>query len=115
MKKILKLKYGVIHKLIYIASVPLIDFEEFMIRIKDMPGMILKTRSALKNDDWDASYIDKFALTAAQAEEKQKVLNFRDKKDQMDAEKISLRNAEMAEKEKRRKAHFFHGRINFPQ
>ena len=115
MKKILKLKYGVIHKLIYIASVPLIDFEEFMIRIKDMPGMILKTRSALKNDDWDASYIDKFALTAAQAEEKQKVLNFRDEKDQMDAEKISLRNAEMAEKEKRRKAHFFHGRINFPQ
>ena len=115
MKKILKLKYGFIHKLIYIASVPLIDFEEFMIRIKDMPGMIIKTRSALKNDDWDKSYLDKFALTTAEAEAKLKVLNFSDKKNQMNAEKISLHKAEIAEKEKRRKAHFFHGRINFPQ
>jgi len=115
MKKILKLKYGFIHKLIYIASVPLIDFEEFMIRIKDMPGMIIKTRSALKNDDWDKSYLDKFALTTAEAETKLKVLNFSDKKNQMNAEKISLHKAEIAEKEKRRKAHFFHGRINFPQ
>ncbi len=115
MKKILKLKYGFIHKLIYIASVPLIDFEEFMIRIKDMPGMIIKTRSALKNDDWDKSYLDKFALTNAEAEAKLKVVNISDKKNQMDAENISLHKAEIAEKEKRRKAHFFHGRINYPQ
>ena len=115
MKKILKLKYGSIHKLIYVASVPLIDFEEFMIRIKDMPRMIIQTRRALKNDDWDKSYTDRFALSESEAQAKQKVLNFKDKKDQMDAEKISLRKSEIAEKEKRRKAHFFHGRINFPQ
>ena len=29
-------------------SVPLIDFEEFMIRVKDMPRMIYQTRKALK-------------------------------------------------------------------
>ena len=57
-KKILKLKYGFIHKFIYTLSVPLIDFEEFMIRIKDMPRMILQTRKALINDDWDKSYKD---------------------------------------------------------
>ena len=44
-------------------SVPLIDFEEFMIRIKDMPRMIFQTRRALKNDDWDKSYKDDFILS----------------------------------------------------
>jgi len=58
LKKILKLKYGFIHKFIYMLSVPLIDFEEFMIRIKDMPRMILQTRKALINDDWDKFYKD---------------------------------------------------------
>ena len=57
---ILKLKYGFIHRFIYMLSVPLMDFEEFIIRIKDMPRMILQTRRTLKNDDWDKSYKDVF-------------------------------------------------------
>ena len=47
-----------IHKFIYVFSVPLIDFDEFMIRIKEMPHMIMQTRRALTNDDWDKSYVD---------------------------------------------------------
>jgi radical SAM superfamily enzyme YgiQ (UPF0313 family) len=58
LKMILKLKYGFIHRFIYMLSVPLMDFEEFIIRIKDMPRMILQTRRTLKNDDWDKSYKD---------------------------------------------------------
>ena len=53
MRKILKLKYGWIHKMLYVISVPLIDFDEFIIRIKEMPKMIMATRRALKYDDWE--------------------------------------------------------------
>ena len=36
------MKYNWLHKFIYMATVPLIDFEEFMIRIKEMPHMIMQ-------------------------------------------------------------------------
>ena len=49
-----------IHKILYVFSVPLIDFEEFMIRVKDMPRMIFQTKKALVNDDWDKLYKDNF-------------------------------------------------------
>ena len=32
-----------------------------------------------------------------------------------EAEKLAIKKAEQAEKEKRRNSHFFHGKINFPQ
>jgi radical SAM superfamily enzyme YgiQ (UPF0313 family) len=49
LRKILTLKYSVLHKFIYLFSIPMIDFDEFIMRIKDMPQMIIKTRRALKN------------------------------------------------------------------
>ena len=109
-KKILKLKYGLIHKMIYVISVPLIDFEEFMIRIKDMPRMIFQTRRALKNDDWDKSYKDNFGMmqtvkTKVKSEEHPKAPE----------EVLAKRKVEEIKKAERRKNHFFHGPINFPQ
>ena len=53
LRKILKLKYSFIHKLIYVFAIPLIDFDEFVIRVKDIPRMFFKTRRALKIDTWD--------------------------------------------------------------
>ena len=41
--------------MLYVISVPLIDFDEFIIRIKEMPNMIMATRRALKNDDWETA------------------------------------------------------------
>ena len=58
LKKILKMKYSWIHKFIYAATFPLIDFDEFIIRIKEMPHMIMQTRNALKTDYWDKDYQD---------------------------------------------------------
>jgi len=49
LRKILKMKYGIIHKFIYLFSIPLIDFDEFLIRIIDMPKMIIKTRKILNS------------------------------------------------------------------
>jgi hypothetical protein len=51
-RKILKLKYGFIHKLLAVIAIPMIDPQEFMIRVKEMPRMFFATRRALKNDDW---------------------------------------------------------------
>ena len=58
LKKILKMKYNWIHKFIYTVTFPLIDFDEFIIRVKEMPHMIMQTRRALKNDYWDKDYKD---------------------------------------------------------
>ena len=52
MRKILKLKYGFIHKLLAVIAIPMIDPQEFMIRVKEMPRMFFATRRALKNDNW---------------------------------------------------------------
>jgi len=115
LKKILKLKYGFIHKLIYMLSVPLIDFEEFVIRVKDMPRMIYQTRKALKNDDWDKSYKDIVTSSPIAEIQSPDVISFNKEKSKIDAEKLAIKKAEQAEKEKRRNSHFFHGKINFPQ
>ena len=115
LKKILKLKYGFIHKLIYMFSVPLIDFEEFVIRVKDMPRMIYQTRKALKNDDWDKSYKDIVTSSPIAEIQSPDVISFNKEKSKIDAEKLAIKKAEQAEKEKRRNSHFFHGKINFPQ
>lgn len=47
LRRILKMKYGLIHKMIYIISIPLIDFDEFLIRIIQIPKMIMRTRRLL--------------------------------------------------------------------
>jgi hypothetical protein len=52
MRKILKLKYGFIHKFLAVIAIPMIDPQEFMIRVKEMPRMFFATRRALKNDNW---------------------------------------------------------------
>jgi len=49
LRRILKMRYGFIHKLIYVISVPLIDFDEFLIRIVEIPKTIMKTRKVLNS------------------------------------------------------------------
>jgi hypothetical protein len=115
-KKILKLKYGFIHKLIYVFSVPLIDFEEFMIRVRDMPRMIWLTRKALTNDDWDKSYKDVFLSSSPiKVEEAHTVSGSKKKNYVNDIESLTRKKTGEAFKAKRRKKHFFHGAVNFPQ
>jgi radical SAM superfamily enzyme YgiQ (UPF0313 family) len=47
LRKTLKMKYGKIHRILYVFSIPLIDFDEFLIRIVQIPRMIIKTRKIL--------------------------------------------------------------------
>jgi radical SAM superfamily enzyme YgiQ (UPF0313 family) len=110
LKKILKLKYGLIHKMLYMFSVPLIDYKEFIVRVKDMPNMIYKTRKALKNDDWDKSYKDVFVLLSPLSTKVPK-------KEQAIISDVLITESKMEKdkKTRRRKEHFFHGAINFPQ
>jgi radical SAM superfamily enzyme YgiQ (UPF0313 family) len=110
LKKILKLKYGLIHKILYMFSVPLIDYKEFIVRVKDMPNMIYKTRKALKNDDWDKSYKDVFVLLSPLSTKVPK-------KEQAIISDVLITESKMEKdkKTRRRKEHFFHGAINFPQ
>jgi radical SAM superfamily enzyme YgiQ (UPF0313 family) len=110
LKKILKLKYGLIHKMLYMFSVPLIDYKEFIIRVKDMPNMIYKTRKALKNDDWDKSYKDVFVLLSPLSTKVPK-------KEQAIISDVLITESKMEKdkKTRRRKEHFFHGAINFPR
>ena len=110
LKKILKLKYGLIHKMLYMFSVPLIDYKEFIIRVKDMPNMIYKTRKALKNDDWDKSYKDVFVLLSPLSTKVPK-------KEQAIISDVLITESKMEKdkKARRRKEHFFHGAINFPR
>ena len=114
LKRILQWKYGAIHKLIYMLSVPLIDFDEFIIRIKEMPHMIMQTRRALKNDDWDKSYKDKYLVDS---DYKKSITPTRDEniENVVPVHIIEKEKLEKEQKEKRRKAHFFHGKIQFPQ
>jgi anaerobic magnesium-protoporphyrin IX monomethyl ester cyclase len=49
LRKMLRMKYGIMHKLLYALSIPLIDFDEFVIRIVDIPKSIVKTRKILKS------------------------------------------------------------------
>ena len=115
-KKILKLKYGFIHKAIYIFSVPLIDFEEFIIRVKDMPRMIFQTRRALKNDDWDKLYKDNYMLSSPIKTDEVYTIAESNKIDKaIDIEKLTKENAAELQKTKRKKEHFFYGKIKFSQ
>ena len=114
-KKILKLKYGLIHKIIYVFSVPLIDFEEFMIRVKDMPRMIFQTRKALVNDDWDKLYKDIFISSSPTKVGKVHVpLESKKESKVIDIAVLASKEASEVLKSKRKKEHFFHGEINFP-
>ena len=113
-KKILKLKYGLIHKFIYVFSVPLIDFDEFMIRIKEMPHMIMQTRRALTNDDWDKSYVDTYVSEISPEYIKTNVKSKDKEFENLIPENILAEQKLRKElKEKRKKEHFFHGKIKF--
>ena len=100
-----------LHKLIYTLSVPLIDFDEFMIRLKEMPKMIMQTRYALKNDDWDQEYKDIFTISASSKLEKPQ--NLPNNANLINNTELAQKNIEKEFKEKRRKEHFFHGKIKF--
>ena len=75
-----------------------------------MPNMIYKTRKALKNDDWDKSYKDVFVPLSPHRTEVPK-------KEQTIISDVLVTERKMEENKKirRRKEHFFHGAINFPQ
>jgi len=111
LKKILKMKYNWIHKFIYMLSVPLIDFDEFIIRIKEMPHMIIQTRRALLNDDWDKSYVDKYEPQLSPDYIKTNIAS--KNKEIVPAAVLEKQRKEKELKEKRRKDHFFHGKIKF--
>ena len=114
-KKILKLRYGLIHKIIYVFSVPLIDFEEFMIRVKDMPRMIFQTRKTLVNDDWNKLYKDNFISSSPIKVEKAYVpLESKKESKVIDIAALASKEASEALQAKRKKEYFFHGEINFP-
>jgi radical SAM superfamily enzyme YgiQ (UPF0313 family) len=51
-RKILKLKYGFIHKFLAVISIPMIDPQEFWVRLKEFPRAFFATRRALRVDDW---------------------------------------------------------------
>jgi radical SAM superfamily enzyme YgiQ (UPF0313 family) len=52
LRKILKLKYGFIHKFLAVISIPMIDPQEFWLRLKEFPRAFFATRRALRVDDW---------------------------------------------------------------
>ena len=117
LKSILKLKYGPIHKLIYLASIPTMWFEEFVARIKAMPRMLMMTRSALMNDDWDKAYKDNLEIEYSQNQEilPQPKIIIENEENLINVESVVKAKALEALKAKRRKEHFFHGEIKFPK
>tara|TARA_Y100000310_G_scaffold119819_1_gene118543 strand:- start:313 stop:1980 length:1668 start_codon:yes stop_codon:yes gene_type:complete len=52
LRKIIKMKYGFIHKFLAVLAIPAIDPQEFVKRVKEMPRMFFATRKALRVDDW---------------------------------------------------------------
>ena len=52
LRKIIKMKYGFIHKFLAVLAIPAIDPQEFVKRVKEMPKMFFATRKALRVDDW---------------------------------------------------------------
>ena len=114
LKKILKMKYSWIHKFIYAATFPLIDFDEFIIRIKEMPHMIMQTRNALKNDFWDKDYQDPGMIEVGSDLIKKNITPKTDNIDNLiPASVIAQQKLEKELKDKRKKEHFFHGKIKF--
>ncbi len=115
-KKILKLKYGFIHKFIYLFAIPLTDLHEFFARLFDLPRMIWLTRRALTNDDWNKSYKDAFLSSSPiKIKEAHAVSESKKESSVIDNETLAGKKTEEALKAKRRKEHFFHGAVNFPR
>ena len=108
------MKYNWVHKLIYTLTFPLIDFDEFIVRIKEMPHMIIQTRRALKNDFWDKDYKDVVTIEPGSDLIKTNITPKTNEIDNLIPESIVAKNKlEKELKEKRRKEHFFHGKIKF--
>jgi radical SAM superfamily enzyme YgiQ (UPF0313 family) len=111
LKLLLKMKFNWFHRLVYNCTFMFIDFDEFVLRVREMPHMIMATRKALKNDDWDQSYEDQYILES----EYKKSIKLEKIVDVIPAHIIEKDKLDKELKEKRRKAHFFHGKIQFPQ
>ena len=47
LKKLLGMKYGLLHKIVFIFSIPFADLEEFLIRLAEVPRVIIRTRREL--------------------------------------------------------------------
>ena len=88
--------------------------DEFMIRIKEMPHMIFQTRKALTNDDWDKSYVDTYVHETSSEYIKTNVKSKDKEFENLIPENILAKEKlEKDTKEKRKKDHFFHGKIKY--
>ena len=80
-----------------------------------MPRMIFQTRKALVNDDWDKLYKDIFISSSPTKDGKLHVpLESKKESKVLDIAILASKEASEVLKAKRKKEHFFHGEINFP-
>ena len=79
-----------------------------------MPHMIFQTRKALTNDDWDKSYVDTYVHETSSEYIKTNVKS-KDKEFEnlIPVNIIAKEKLEKETKEKRKKDHFFHGKIKY--
>ena len=79
-----------------------------------MPHMILQTRRALTNDDWDKYYVDTYVPETSSEYIKTNVKS-KDKEFEnlIPEHLLAKQKLEKELKEKRKKEHFFHGKIRF--
>ena len=77
--------------------------------------MIFQTRKALVNDDWDKLYKDIF-ISSSPTKVGKAYVPLESKKESKVIDIAALASKETGEalKAKRKKEHFFHGEINFP-
>jgi hypothetical protein len=79
-----------------------------------MPHMIMQTRRALTNDDWDKSYVDTYVPEISPEYIKTNVKSKDKEFENLIPENILVEQKLGKElKEKRKKEHFFHGKIRF--
>ena len=79
--------------------------------------MIMQTRRALKNDFWDKDYVDagfkEIESDIIKINQKTKIEDIRTPENLIPDHVIAKQKLEKEIKDKRRKAHFFHGKIKF--
>lgn len=79
--------------------------------------MIMQTRRALKNDFWDKDYVDagfkEIESDIIKINENAKIKDIRAPENLIPDHVIAKQKLEKEIKDKRRKEHFFHGKIKF--
>ena len=79
-----------------------------------MPHMIMQVRRALTNDDWDKSYVDAYIPETSSEYIKTNVKSKDKEFENLIPENIlAKQRLEKELKEKRKKEHFFHGKIKY--